>query len=178
MPEDLVKQFCSRCTRCITRRSLAQPVAANPILTKGFMCRLQVDLVDMHNRPDDSYKYICHARDHFTKFSWTTALFSKEAKEVASFLFQLFTAFGPPTILQTDNGKEFTANIIRKLTEMWPTIRIINGRPRHPQSQGLIERANDVLQQKLSKWMEDKGTNNWSHGLYWVTCKKHCFYIV
>ena len=140
------------------------------------MCRLQVNLVDMHYRPDGPYKYICHARDHFSKFSWSSALPSKEAKEVAGFLFELFTAFGPPTILQTDNGKEFTAQIIRKLTEFWPTIQIINGRPRHPQSQGLIERANDVLQQKLSKWLEDRGTNNWANGLYWVTCKYIIFY--
>ncbi|CAG8672169.1 11799_t:CDS:2, partial [Ambispora gerdemannii] len=103
-----------------------QLVAAKSILARGFMCRLQVDLVDMHYRPD-------------------------EAKEVAGFLFELFIAFGPLTILQTDNGKEFTVQIIRKLTEFWPTIRIINGCPRHPQSQGLIEWANDVLQQKLSK---------------------------
>ena len=58
------------------------------------MCRLQVDLVDMHYRPDGPYKYICHARDHFSKFSWSSALPSKEAKEVAGFLFELFTAFG------------------------------------------------------------------------------------
>ncbi|CAG8651739.1 13546_t:CDS:2, partial [Ambispora gerdemannii] len=104
VPEDLVKKFCACCTRCTTRRSLAQPVAAKPILAKGFMCRLQVDLIDMHNRPDGSSKYICHARDHFSKFCWSSALPSKEAKE-----------------------------------------------------------------QKLSKWMEDKGTNNWASGLCWVT---------
>ncbi|CAG8550210.1 8774_t:CDS:1, partial [Ambispora gerdemannii] len=118
---------------------------------RDFMCHLQVDLLDMHYQPDGSYKYIYHAHDHFSKFSWLSALSSKEAKEVADFLFELFTAFESLIILQTDNGKEFTAQIIRKLTKFWSTIWIINGHPRHPQSQGLIERANDILQQKLSK---------------------------
>ena len=28
----------------------------------------------MSGRPDGEYKYIVHARDHFTRFSWATAL--------------------------------------------------------------------------------------------------------
>jgi hypothetical protein len=51
---------------------------------------------------------------------------------------------------------------------MWPTVKIINGRPRHPQSQGLVERANGILQQKLGKWKENSGRNDWSFGLKFV----------
>jgi len=51
---------------------------------------------------------------------------------------------------------------------MWPSVKIINGRPRHPQSQGLVERANGILQQKLGKWKEDTGRNDWSFGLRFV----------
>ena len=32
--------------------------------------------------PDGRYKWILHARDHFSKFSWTRALTSKKASEV------------------------------------------------------------------------------------------------
>ncbi|CAG8784085.1 17685_t:CDS:2, partial [Rhizophagus irregularis] len=78
-------------------------------------------------------------------------LTSKRAIEVAAYLFELFHFLGsPPTILQSDNGKEFCAGVIKELIEMWPTVMIINGRPRHPQSQGLVERANGILQQKLA----------------------------
>ena len=58
--------------------------------------------------------------------------------------------FGAPTILQSDNGKEFMASIIKEIVALWPSTKIINGRPRHPQSQGLIEKGNDVLEVKLS----------------------------
>jgi hypothetical protein len=47
--------------------------------------------------------------------------------------------------------------VIKELMEMWPSVKIINGRPRHPQSQGLVERANGILQQKLGKWQENTG---------------------
>ncbi|CAG8811535.1 26222_t:CDS:1, partial [Gigaspora rosea] len=50
------------------------------------------------------------------------------------------------------NGREFVSSII---TELGPTIQIINGRPRHPASQGLVEQANGILEIKLGKWMED-----------------------
>ena len=67
-------------------------------------------------------------------------------------------------------------------------MHIVHGRPRHPQSQGLIERANAILTDALGKlsyscsilkivkknncisvdqgkWMDDKSTNHWSEGL-------------
>ncbi|GBC07847.1 hypothetical protein RclHR1_07720011 [Rhizophagus clarus] len=128
-----------------------------------------IDLIDLSYDPDGEYKYICHIRDHFTRFSWAKALTSKRAVEVAAYLFDLFHFLGsPPKILQSDNGKEFTATIIKELISLWPTVKIINGRPRHPQSQGLVERANGILQQKLGKWKEDTGRNDWSFGLHSV----------
>jgi len=125
----------------------------------------------MRSRPDGEYKYIVHAKDHFTRFSWAAPLEKKEAIYVASFLFQIFTQFGPPTILQSDNGKEFVAQIIRDLVGLWPETRIINGRPRYPQSQGLIERGNATLEAKLSAWLEDGNREDWSAGLPLVVCK-------
>ena len=123
-------------------------------------------MIDLSYNADGEYKYICHIRDHFTRFFWAKALTSKRAVEVAAYLFDLFHFLGsPPTILQSDNGKEFTAAIIKELMNLWPTVKIINGRPRHPQSQGLVERANGILQQKLGKWMEDTNRNDWSIGL-------------
>src|SRR2546423_13631305 len=104
-------------------------------------------------------------RDHFTRYSWARALTSKRAIEVAAFLFEIFTTFGPPLILQSDNGKEFVSSVIIKLVHLWPTIQIINGRPRHPASQGLVERANGILETKLGKWMENNNRQDWSFGL-------------
>jgi hypothetical protein len=38
--------------------------------------------------------------------------------------------------------REFTANIITELKLLWPELKLVHGRPRHPQSQGSVERAN------------------------------------
>ncbi len=98
---------------------------------------------------------------------------------VAAFLYyNVFTIFGPPTILHSDNGKEFVAKLIKQLVALWPGLKIINGRPRYPQSQGLIERGNATLQSKLSKWMEDNKSTEWSVGIPLVLRKYISFNII
>jgi transposase InsO family protein len=66
-----------------------------------------MDLIDMRSVQYEDSKFILHVKDHFTKFSWIFALPSKEAKHVATHLRNIFYTFGPPKILQSDNGKEF-----------------------------------------------------------------------
>ncbi|CAF2514846.1 unnamed protein product [Rotaria sp. Silwood2] len=44
---------------------------------------------------------------------------------------------------------------------MWPELLILNGRPRHPQSQGLVERGNSTLCDILGKFMQDRDTTHW-----------------
>ena len=76
--------------------------------------------------------------------------------------------FGPPKILQSDNGREFVATVINNITELWPGLVIVHGRPRRPQTQGCVERANGDLQIKLGKWLDEHG-GNWSTALKYVT---------
>src|SRR5947208_7027215 len=94
---------------------------------------------------------------------------TKSSKEVASNLFDLFMVFGAPTILQSDNGREFKSkDIINDLKRLWPNMKIINGRPRHPQSQGSVERGNQTLKNKLSAWLHDNQRSDWTFGLKFV----------
>ena len=52
-------------------------------------------------------------QDHATKFLHLRALTSKRAAEVAICLLEFFLDKGAPMILQSDNGREFVAEIIR-----------------------------------------------------------------
>jgi hypothetical protein len=58
-----------------------------------------------------------HYQDHLTQFSVLKALTSKSAAEVGYLLLDIFILFGAPHILQSDNGREFTANVIKELKD-------------------------------------------------------------
>ncbi|CAF2145925.1 unnamed protein product [Rotaria magnacalcarata] len=165
IPFDVVVIFLSLCDVCSNRKGFPKPITDKPIVSIGYLTRLQIDLIDMRSVPDGEFKWILHAKDHFTKYSWTYPLKTKEAQPVAETLLQQFYAFGPPRILQSDNGKEFVARVIKDLKNIWSDLVIINGRPRHPQTQGLVERGNQTLEAALGKWMQSKGSSEWSKGL-------------
>ena len=75
---------------------------------------------------------------------------SKGPVEVASQLLDIFLLFGAPAaILQSDNGTEFTAHVIAEPNEFWPRLVMVHGKPRHPQSQGSVERANGDIKDML-----------------------------
>ena len=165
---DCIPIFLSTCPACTVRVPLKKPPAGRPIISLGFLTRVQMDLIDMSSHPDDECKWILHLRDHYSKFSWAHALTSKRASEVAAKLVQTFCLFGFPRLLQSDNGKEFVAAVIEELTKAWPGLTIIHGRPRHPQSQGCVERANGDLQRRLGKWLEENEDCGWALGLQHV----------
>ncbi|GIY41900.1 uncharacterized protein CDAR_318111 [Caerostris darwini] len=53
---------------------------------------------------------------------------------------------------------------------------MVNGKPRHSQSQGSVERANQDIENKLIIWMADNQTNKWSKGIRFVQFMKNRAY--
>ncbi len=47
---------------------------------------------------------------------------------------------------------------------------ILNGRARHHQTQGLIERGNHTLEIALGKWMQHNKTDEWPKGKHMFIC--------
>jgi transposase InsO family protein len=122
-----------------------------------------VDLIDFRNEPDNIYHWILHIKDHFSKYCQLYALANKEAKTVASAMTFWLSAFGPPTIVQSDNGREFKGAFKELLLRYG--IRIINGRPRTPRTQGLVEQANGTVKQKIIAWKRENGVPGWAMAL-------------
>ena len=80
---------------------------------------------------------------------------------------------GPPLILQHDNGREFVNNVIARLKNLWLDIVIVRGRPRHPQTQGSVERANQDVERMLGNWMKHNRSTAWSVGIYQIASEKN-----
>jgi len=74
---------------------------------------------------------------------------------VAHHLLNIFLIFGALNILHSDNGREFVNKVISELCSMWDGVKIVHGKPRHIQTQGSIERANQDFKNILRAMMED-----------------------
>ena len=48
---------------------------------------------------------------------------------------------------------------------MWLQLTMVHGRPRHPQSQGSVERANGDTKDMLISWMSDNNSQDWVVGI-------------
>ncbi|XP_071181569.1 KRAB-A domain-containing protein 2-like [Mytilus edulis] len=128
----------------------------------------------MQSMPNGDFKFILNYQDNLTKFGVIECLSSKRAAEVAYKLFtNVFLVFGAPHILQSDNGREFTANIILELKQLWPELVIVHGKPRHPQSQGSVERSNGDVHDMLVSWMRDNVTTKWATGIKFLQFQKN-----
>ena len=126
----------------------------------------------MRHLPDGDYKWICHAIAIGQSLILLSLLRQKRPSLWHQYLKPTFfhTLHGVPKIFQSDNGKEFVNSVIERLLHSWSTdIQIIQGRPRHPQSQGVIERAHRTLEQKLATQLES--TRQWSKLLPRIVCK-------
>ena len=176
IPTKAVELFKSLCQECQKKRKrpMTKGVVVRPILTKEFSSRGQVDLIDMQSMPSGSNKkWIMVYQDHLTKFCILRALTSKRAAEVAFHLLDIFLLFGAPVILQSDNGSEFTSQVITELKEVWPKLTLVHGKPRHPQSQGSVERANGDIKDMLVAWMADNDSQDWPTGIKFVQFQKN-----
>lgn len=109
--EAYVRQ-CERCTEKLKKKE-TKGIVIKPITAKEFNDRAQIDLVDFQSLPDGEFKWVMHYQDHLTKYHLLRPLRLKTASNVAEKVFDIFIDFGAPCILQSDNGREFTANIIK-----------------------------------------------------------------
>lgn len=157
IPRPAVEIFVRCCTTCPEKKQLPKKgLVVKPILSKDFNHRGQVDLIDLQSTPDGEYKWLMNYQDHLTKFIHLKPLKSKSAKDVCEEFLKIFLEFGAPIVLQSDNGREFVNHIIHEMVAKWPSCKIINGRPRHTQSQGSVERSNQDVENMFKAWLRDR----------------------
>ena len=152
-----ISLFLSFCKGCQEKKKMKKKgVVVRPLIFEELNSRCQVDLIDYQTCPSGTYKWLLNYQDHLTKFVVLKPLKSKTSEEVAYNLLDIFTLIGAPSILQSDNGKEFVNKIIENLKLMWPELQIVHGKPRHSQSQGSVERANQDVENKYVNDMDGR----------------------
>ena len=77
----------------------------------------------------------------------------------------IYMEFGPPLLLQSEQGSEFKGDVKRLCRKM--QVKMIHSRPYHPQSQGRVERSHRALRSKMEYDLLKMGKKgvNWSKAL-------------
>ncbi|XP_020622505.1 SCAN domain-containing protein 3-like [Orbicella faveolata] len=114
-----------------------------PVRARTVHIRHQIDLVDM-KRLRTRYKgktcrYVLSIIDVFSRYHWLVPLQTKKSSQVARELLRIYTEHGAPCVIQHDQGREFEGAVAALCKKLG--IKIVKGRPYHPQSQGKVERA-------------------------------------
>ena len=90
--------------------------------------------------------------DHFTKWCEAFATKDQKAKTAARVLVsRLFSKFGPPTVIHSDQGKSFDSIIMYEVYNMMG-LKKTRITANHPQCDGLVERQNRTLQAVIANF--------------------------
>ena len=88
--------------------------------------------------------------DYATRYPEAIPLRSIDAEHVAEQLIKLFAQVGIPEEILTDQGANFTSQLLSELYRMLH-VHPIRTTPYHPQTDGLVERFNRMLKSVLHK---------------------------
>ena len=124
-----------------------------------------MDLFDMQNFESNGYKYVLNCIDLFSRYLYAVPLKNKTDKEVLKGFKYLYN-FQIKDIknIRSDNGSEFIAKIFKDYLKK-KEIKQILTEPAHPQSNGVIERANGVLKTLIKKSLDADPDFEWAENL-------------
>lgn len=96
--------------------------------------------------------YILIAVNHLTKWVEASSVAFATAKNVASFLLKfIFSQHGSPRLLLSDNGLNFTSQVVTELSNIFGTCPTFAA-PYHPATNGAVKRANETLVLIHANW--------------------------
>ena len=112
---DMQVQYCDQCQR--TKRKFDHPAAQLhpvPVPNHGWK-QIGIDLIGPLPCTELENKYVMTVMDYFTKWPKARAIPTKEAVNVADFLFDLSLRHGCPDTVISDQGKEFCNQVCLEL---------------------------------------------------------------
>lgn len=153
-----VKEFCEACGECqktAPGRKIRAPLIPLPVIDEPFHL-IAMDIVGPLPRSHAGSKYILVICDYATRYPEAIPLRSTDARHVAEELFKVFARVGVPKEILTDQGSNFTSNLLAEVYRLLH-IQPIRTSPYHPQTDGLVERFNQTLKAMLRRAVTEEG---------------------
>ena len=171
---DDASQIVAKCIACkkFSPRQTTPSQYTTAITPSWPLQRWGIDLVGPLPTAQGGYRYAIVAVEYFTKWIEAKPLVNITAAAVQRFFWQnIICRFGVPREITVDNGKQFDNSAFREFCyQIGTTIAFAS--VYHPQSNGVVERANALIfmsikkkleGEKKGKWAEELPRATWSH---------------
>ena len=158
-----VRRSIKTCEVCqLAKHSNPQRRSTNRHLTAGRPWQwVAVDLVGPLPETPRQNKWILVLTDHFTRWQDAIPIPDGTTPVVAQALdSRIFSYFGIPEQLHTDQGSQFDSALMHELCQIWG-INKTRTTPYHPQGNGMVERQNRTLGDSLRALLLGADQEGW-----------------
>ena len=159
MTQDL-RNLIKKCGHC-RKYEAAPPVAPmKPLTCSGPGELLHVDFTSIKEtvplKEEPVMQNVLVLQDHFSKYVVAYGVKDQTARTAPKTLINgYFGLFSAPAYLVSDQGKAFTGHIITHLCDLYG-VQKLRTSPYHAQTNGQVERMNQMIIHMISKLEEDK----------------------
>ena len=155
-----LKDYISRCDICLAYR---QTPSKEPLQQHEFTERpwskVGIDLCDFHGRT------LLVLVDYHSNFIEVEQITSLTTSGVSKVLMTMFSRYGVPDQVMSDNGPQFSSSEFRSFATKWG-FEHITASPRYPQSNGKVENAVKTVKLLFNK-CKDSGQSEYKALLDW-----------
>ena len=148
--QDIVHQ-CNSCLSYNVGKSGFNP--AQSLRTDDPWDHIAVDSIVKLPKSTNGYRYVIVVVDLATRFVICKPQKTMSMEETARSLYEVFTLFGPPKILQSDNGTEYVNQLVKQLCAA-AGIEHRTVLPYNPRANGLAERFVSLVKTALKKKLD------------------------
>ena len=137
-----VQFHCTSCEACQRRKTPHRrpPLPTGHVPVDRPFQRVAIDLVE-YKTLSQGCKYVLSVIDHLTRFVILAAIPNKEATAIARTLVdRVFSVFGVPELLHSDQGKEFENQLVKELQTVFG-YKKTRTTPYRPQGNPILERV-------------------------------------
>jgi ribonuclease HI len=164
-------QKCENCQKCA--RDQKQPSFVTQLIQPTWpLQRWGLDLLGPLPPAQGNLKYVVVAVEYFSKWIEAKPLATITSATVQKIFWQnIVCRFGVPKAITMDNGTQFDAKTFKDFCDRIRT-KIHFASVRHPESNGLVERANGIIMTRImkvifnqprGKWLDELTKVVWSH---------------
>ena len=159
MTRDL-RNCIKKCSHCRKYEAAPLVVPIKPLTCSGPGELLHVDFTSIKEMVPLKEEPIIHnvlvLQDHFSKYIVAYVVKDQTARTTTKTLrIGYFRLFGAPVYLVSDQGKAFMGHVITHLCELYG-VQKLRTSPYHAQTNGQVERMNQMIIRMIGKLEEDK----------------------